>query len=517
MEELEKLKCPLCSSEICRFEESHLSYKIYTCNMCGLTFSFPMETTFDYSNEKTHRRKEIEKVEEIINYILCMKNQVYILEIGAGDLRHLISIRKKFQYENIELHAFDLSYTDENKKKASEYKIKLLNDLNSNYKYDIIFLFHVLEHVPDLKDFLCMLKSKLNLHGFLILSVPNPNRITKRIFKEDWDNPPYHLSRFRDKTLIKISDILDLYLVDVLRYRLTIFDFYLFYVNSVSFVSRFISRFRIGSKKSMVSKNKVFESYNSNNKNKIIKHLAKSIISMLAFLFSIFLFVILKIAQLLTFRVEGLSMVGVYLNKPSEIECVVFDFDGTIVKLDTFIAITNLLANRSQLKNIFLKVILFIYKKGLISNTHLKNLIIKFIWRDIKISDLQLIAKSLLSDTVVFNSNIVSLLKDNIQSDKNVYIISASPRHILECFLELVGINSGCFCIGSSLSVGRNNCIKGLKLNLHSYEKLNILKLLGIHKISEFYTDSYEDSPLMKISEKVFLVRNNEIEKISKY
>lgn len=514
MEKLEKLKCPLCSSEICRFEEDYLKYKIYTCNVCELTFSFPMESTFDYSNEKTHNRKEIEKVEEIINYILCMKDKVYILEIGAGDLRHLISIRKKFQHDNIELHAFDLSYTEESKKKAFEYKIKLLNDLNSNYKYDIIFLFHVLEHVPDLKDFLHLLKSKLNLPGFLIFSVPNPYRITKKIFKEDWDNPPYHLSRFSERTLVKISEIMDLHLVDILRYRLTIFDFYLFYVNSMSLVSKFISKFRIGSKKSMVSENNVYKSYSSHNK--IIKYLAKSIISTIIFLVSVFLFVILKIAHFLTFRVEGLSMVGVYCKKLSETECIVFDFDGTIVKLDTFITITKLLANRSKLKKIFLKVILFIYRKGLITNTHLKNLIIKCIWRNIKTSDLQLIAKSLLSNTTVFNSNIVSLLKDKIQSNKNVYIISASPRHILECFLELVGINSGCFVMGSSLNIGNNNCIKGLKLNLHSYEKLNILKLLGIYKISEFYTDSYEDSPLMKNSEMVFLVRNNEIVELSK-
>ena len=82
-----------------------------------------------------------------------------------------------------------------------------LSELNEN-KYDVITLFHVLEHIPDPRSLLEDLKSRLNINGQIIIEVPNIDDVLITLYKsEAFSHFTYwspHLYYFSVKTLEKL-------------------------------------------------------------------------------------------------------------------------------------------------------------------------------------------------------------------------------------------------------------------------------------------------------------------------
>ncbi|WP_455387805.1 class I SAM-dependent methyltransferase [Petrachloros mirabilis] len=68
-------------------------------------------------------------------------------------------------------------------------------------RFDVIAFFQVLEHVPHPWEFLSQIKTLLSRSGFIVFSVPNPDRYTVFFEREWWDYPPHHLTRFSKRGL----------------------------------------------------------------------------------------------------------------------------------------------------------------------------------------------------------------------------------------------------------------------------------------------------------------------------
>lgn len=104
-----------------------------------------------------------------------------------------------------------------------------ISDINET-NFDIITLWHVLEHVHNLNETLDVLKSKLHKEGFMFIAVPNPNSADCTKYKCDWAayDVPRHLWHFSRETMstllrkhgLKIADTkpmkLDAYYVALL-------------------------------------------------------------------------------------------------------------------------------------------------------------------------------------------------------------------------------------------------------------------------------------------------------------
>jgi len=70
-------------------------------------------------------------------------------------------------------------------------------------RFDVITMWHVLEHVPRPVDLLARLRGLLAEGGVLVVSVPNFESIQSRVFKGAWFHldPPRHLIHFERETL----------------------------------------------------------------------------------------------------------------------------------------------------------------------------------------------------------------------------------------------------------------------------------------------------------------------------
>ena len=66
------------------------------------------------------------------------------------------------------------------------------------YSFDVITLWHVLEHIPKINDYLLRLKNLLKLDGTLIIAVPNYKSYDAKFYKNFWAayDVPRHLWHF---------------------------------------------------------------------------------------------------------------------------------------------------------------------------------------------------------------------------------------------------------------------------------------------------------------------------------
>ena len=93
-------------------------------------------------------------------------------------------------------------------KKEGHHAYGSLEEIESDEKFDLITLWHVLEHLPNPKETVKKLKDRLNAKGLLVLAVPNLNSFDANHYQEYWAgyDLPRHLWHFSNKGLQKITE-----------------------------------------------------------------------------------------------------------------------------------------------------------------------------------------------------------------------------------------------------------------------------------------------------------------------
>lgn len=198
-------------------------FKVIKCLKCSHIQLFPVPSKKDekefYDKElqnsiikKNFKISELRKnsffdVERRSNFVrkLVRKNQK-ILEIGSGD---------GFFLENIFDHGYNITGTEISKqrrqrsKKITKAKVLDLDfseEIKNFGKFDVIVLFHVLEHIQKPKIFLKNISKLLKPKGKIIVEVPNFNdfQIIINESYKNWQLQRAHIHYFTPKILKKI-------------------------------------------------------------------------------------------------------------------------------------------------------------------------------------------------------------------------------------------------------------------------------------------------------------------------
>lgn len=130
------------------------------------------------------------------------KTKGKILDIGAGTGDFLFRAKKRgWDVTGVEPNqqAKDLALN-----KGLNFSVNS-NSLPSDY-FDVITLWHVLEHVPVLEDQISELKRLLKEDGIIIIAVPNFKSYDAHVYKEHWAayDVPRHLWHFSKTSIKKI-------------------------------------------------------------------------------------------------------------------------------------------------------------------------------------------------------------------------------------------------------------------------------------------------------------------------
>jgi len=149
------------------------------------------------------RRISLKKKLKLINSFSSEENRLLDVGCGTGDF---LQIAKQNKWT-----VFGIEPNDDARKRAnmktsnSVYKTEELLKFKAQ-SFDIITLWHVLEHLPKLEEHLSVLKSLLKPSGILIIAVPNYKSYDAKYYKEFWAayDAPRHLWHFSQSSISKL-------------------------------------------------------------------------------------------------------------------------------------------------------------------------------------------------------------------------------------------------------------------------------------------------------------------------
>lgn len=214
--------CPICkSSQFSSFLKckdhtvSHETFQIMECNSCKLKFTNPRpepQKLGDYYKSETYiSHSNISKgfinsaYQVIRKYTLLKKLQLIskyyrtgkILDIGCGT-GEFLKICKDAKWVTLGIEPDP----DARKKAVENHGLDVLEEAEikslKNEDFDIISMWHVLEHVSNLNERIEDLKRLIKPNGVIIIAVPNLSSLDAQIYQEYWAayDLPRHLYHF---------------------------------------------------------------------------------------------------------------------------------------------------------------------------------------------------------------------------------------------------------------------------------------------------------------------------------
>ena len=221
-------KCLVCGSSnfepflVCKdYTVSQENFNIVSCKSCGFKFTNPRpehsiignyykdESYVSHTNSKKGivnklyhyvRSYTLKKKANMINAYVSRGT---LLDYGCGTGMFL-SECKKNGWE-----VYGMEPDADARKIAADQDLSVFSDKDriqtyiTDKKFNVISLWHVLEHVTDMQETLSFFKKKLNTNGVLIIAVPNHVSYDAQYYKEHWAayDVPRHLHHFELKSM----------------------------------------------------------------------------------------------------------------------------------------------------------------------------------------------------------------------------------------------------------------------------------------------------------------------------
>ncbi len=223
--------CPICGNNkftphlTCGdYSISKEIFNILRCSTCTFTFTSPRPDTEEmgkyyqsdiYISHHANKGGIIPWIYRIIRDMQFVnktniikrytRENISILDIGCGTGAFL-EYCKKLNWNVIGVEPDQDARNSTKEKSITVYDLDNLNTSNENY--DVITMWHVLEHVHDLDQRMKQLSKLIKEDGIVIIAVPNYKSYDSQLYKSYWAayDLPRHLSHFSIDTITKLFD-----------------------------------------------------------------------------------------------------------------------------------------------------------------------------------------------------------------------------------------------------------------------------------------------------------------------
>ena len=234
------IKCPLCKSgNILNHQlvkDHAVSKKEFTlcrCGDCTLLFTNPRPTEeeigpyYDFKEYYSHEDQvrsftqwlyqKIRKssIQRKVGLIDSLVKGGSLLDYGCGTGEFLQEAKRN--HWNVRgIEPSDKARTQAIAKLPTEV-LGTLDELPELEAYDVITLFHVLEHIHSLRKTVKKLVNHLKSNSYMVIAVPNPESADARHYGNDWAgyDVPRHLYHFSQKSMTAFQEQFGLELVRV--------------------------------------------------------------------------------------------------------------------------------------------------------------------------------------------------------------------------------------------------------------------------------------------------------------
>ena len=242
-------KCPICNNKALKmlyqglkdkvFEQNQEQFSIIRCQHCGITFTNPQIEIDEYNRYYLtdkyipylpHKFKKYQRTLKLIHdalskvFINKMKGVINpgykILEIGCASGDFLLKCKKRgMEVWGVEIDKNAAQRAINNGLNVLAMSFEDAFDHLKEYKFDIIFMSHVFEHIQSPQQVLTYLNYLLNTDGRIIMLIPNIRSLTHYIFKQDFMHldVPRHFFHYSPQSISYLAKIAGLY-VDQVRY-----------------------------------------------------------------------------------------------------------------------------------------------------------------------------------------------------------------------------------------------------------------------------------------------------------
>ena len=214
---MERVSCNLCGSLETRllFRTSDLQLKnegvfnLVQCQQCGLVYLNPRPTKASIARYYQHyhdrstndawlERRQLEKLREVERY----REAGRLLDVGCGKGSFLRAARDRGW------RCFGVEISPQASNDARRMGLDVTTggfeyvDYPDNF-FDVITMYHVLEHLHDPREALGKAYQLLKSGGLLVVAVPNFDSLQAKIFRQRWYHldAPRHLYHFTPRTL----------------------------------------------------------------------------------------------------------------------------------------------------------------------------------------------------------------------------------------------------------------------------------------------------------------------------
>lgn len=219
--------CLVCSStkieesfECADYFVSGEKFSVYTCSDCGFTFTqdipdakeiAPYYKSEEYISHSNTQKGLINKLYHGVREIMLNKKLRLIrsltpgttlLDVGCGIGYFPYFMKTKgFIACGMEVDSEARQFAADNYDLKVHEPAKLLAT-DEKEKYDVITLWHVMEHLHDPKSYLSWIQKALKQDGILLIALPNCDSYDARHFRKYWAayDVPRHLWHFTPKT-----------------------------------------------------------------------------------------------------------------------------------------------------------------------------------------------------------------------------------------------------------------------------------------------------------------------------
>ncbi|MGL4347574.1 MAG: class I SAM-dependent methyltransferase [Chitinophagaceae bacterium] len=250
--------CVLCNSVNIKYKDtfkdeflSKENFELWQCGDCGFEFTqgIPSIANMDkyyeskeYVSHSNTQKGIIYKLYNIVrsqmlntkkNWIkkYASKDSKTLLDIGCGT-GHFIKIMQLSNFHVVGVEPNKIAITVARSFIKTQWVYSTLEEVNNLHTtFDVITLFHVLEHLHDLQNSFQQINHLLKEDGLLTIAVPNRNSFDATHYKMAWAayDMPRHLWHFSYEN---IKQLASQYGMKIVAYKPMVFD--AFYVSLLS-------------------------------------------------------------------------------------------------------------------------------------------------------------------------------------------------------------------------------------------------------------------------------------------
>ena len=186
------VSCNLCGqSNFTVLEEDQPPFRVLKCNHCSLIFVYPRpdhsELIGHYNEDYyvdwigTQKDKRIRMWEKRLDKLKGFRSGGRLLDVGCGEGLFLhLAKENGWQISGTELSSYAARYAS-NSLNVDIFYGEILDAGFPGDFFDVVTMWHVLEHVKDPKAYLKEVRHILKPEGLLVIAVPNVNGMVMRI------------------------------------------------------------------------------------------------------------------------------------------------------------------------------------------------------------------------------------------------------------------------------------------------------------------------------------------------